>query len=78
VRSLRGSPVDADVVIRPVGSPEEEGQRLVAAGGRFTVEVEPGTYQVVIEAPGFEPQSRRVQVEENGVTLLNVDLKVPR
>jgi hypothetical protein len=78
VRSLRGSPVDADVVIRPVGRSEEEARRLTPAGGLFTIDVVPGTYEVVIEAPGFESQRRRVQVEENGVTLINVDLKVAR
>jgi hypothetical protein len=78
VRSLRGSPVDADIVIRQAKRPAEEGQRLAAAGGLFTADVVPGSYEVVIEAPGFEPQRRRVQVEENGVTLLNVDLKVAR
>jgi hypothetical protein len=78
VRSFRGSPVGADVVIRAVGRPEAESRRLSAAGGQFTVDVEPGAYDVLIEADGFEPQTRRVQVEDNGVTLLNVDLKVAR
>jgi hypothetical protein len=78
VRSFRGSPVGADVVVRPVGRSTEEDRRLAAAGGQFTVDVEPGAYDVLIEAPGFEPQTRRVQVEDNGVTLLNVDLKVAR
>jgi hypothetical protein len=78
VRSFRGSTVDADVTIRAGGRAAADPQRLVAAGGRFAIDVVPGSYDVRIEAPGFESQSRRVQVEENGVTLLNVDLKVAR
>jgi hypothetical protein len=78
VRSFSGSPVSADVAIRPVGSPAADSQRIAATGGRFAVDVQPGTYEVQIAAPGFASQSRRVQVEENGVTLLNVDLKVAR
>ena len=38
------------------------------------VDVPPGAYEVQIVAAGYETQKRRVQVEENGVTLLNIDL----
>jgi hypothetical protein len=48
---------------------------LRAAGGRFEIDVAPGAYDVTITAPGFAAQTRRVQVEQNGVTLLDVDLR---
>jgi hypothetical protein len=72
VRSLKGADVDAEILVEP-------GERRVRAQrGRFEVDVPPGSYEVTISAPGYETQTRRVQVEENGVTLLDVDLKVER
>ena len=38
----------------------------------------PGRYEVTITAPGYETQRRRVEVEQNGVTLLNADLRSAR
>jgi hypothetical protein len=70
VRSLAGRPLAADVRIEPLG------REVHAADGRFEIDVAPGTYEVTIVAPGYQTQSRRVQVEENGVTLLDVDLRV--
>jgi uncharacterized membrane protein len=72
VRSMGGRAVDAEVRIEPLG------RDLRAEQGRFEVDVAPGTYQVRIAAPGFETQERKVQVEQNGVTLLNVDLRGER
>jgi hypothetical protein len=73
VRSLRGGgPVSADIRIDPTG------QVLRADGGRFEIDVPPGAYEVEISARGYTTQTRRVQVEDNGVTLLNVDLRRPR
>ena len=46
-----------------------------AEQGRFEVDVTPGMHEVRISARGYMTQVRRVQVEENGVTLLNIDLK---
>ena len=51
---------------------EREGRR------RLEVEVKPGTYDVVITAKGYAPQRRKVVVEPQGVTLLNVDLRSAR
>jgi hypothetical protein len=78
VRSFRGSAVIANVEIHRVGSAETSRQVLRAEAGRFQLDVAPGTYEVRIEAAGYESQRRRVAVERNGVTLLNVDLKVAR
>jgi hypothetical protein len=84
VRSLKGTAVAAEVTVEPETSPpgpapaEATGDRIVtlrAEGGRFQLDVAPGRYRVTIAAPGFQSQKRTVDVEENGVTLLNVDLR---
>lgn len=73
VRTLTGKPVRADVTLLPIG------QHLVAGeAGDFRIDVPPGEYDVVVEAPGFAPQKRHVVVDENGVTVLNVDLRKAR
>jgi hypothetical protein len=69
VRSLSGRPVPAEIRVDPAG------RALRAVGGRFEIDVPPGAYEVTIAAPGFATQKRRVQVEQNGVTLLDVDLR---
>jgi len=72
VRSFKGSGLDAEVKIDPGD------QTLHAKDGRFEADVAPGTYDVTITAPGYETQRRRVEVEQNGVTLLNADLRSAR
>jgi hypothetical protein len=84
VRSFRGRPLTATVrvVPRPAGGdvaallavPRE----LRASGGRFELDAAPGRYEVTIEAPGHAPQTRAVDVEQNGVTVLNADLRRAR
>lgn len=69
VRSLKGRGVTAEIRIEPTG------QVLETRDGRFEVDVAPGRYDVTITAPGYQSQTRQVQVEQNGVTLLNVDLR---
>lgn len=81
IRSLRGAAVAAQVAIEtdtPAGTEGQDSQSLRAEDGRFEVEVAPGRYRVTISAPGFDVQARRIEVEENGVTLLNVDLRRER
>ena len=69
VRSFRGSTVDADVNV------DGGDKDLRAEQGRFELDVTPGVHEVRISARGYTTQVRRVRVEENGVTLLNIDLK---
>jgi hypothetical protein len=69
VRSFDGKPVAAKITVEPKG--------LVAhtdAQGFFQIDVPPGSYQVVIEAKGYKPQRRSVDVEKDGVLILNADL----
>ncbi|HXU62944.1 MAG TPA: carboxypeptidase-like regulatory domain-containing protein [Polyangia bacterium] len=89
VRSLRGQALTADVTVEPESAALADAQagttpaatetkRIRAESGRFRVDVQPGRYRVTIEAPGYTKQVRRVDVEDNGVTLLNVDLRTER
>ncbi len=73
VRSAAGKPLAAEVTLLPLGTKVE-----TAADGSFRVDVPPGAYQVVIEARGFAPQRRQIVVDENGVTVLNVELRPAR
>ena len=72
VRSLAGIGLDAQVRVEPPG------QIVNVDQGRFEVDVAPGTYEVTVEVRGYQTQRRRVQVEPDGVTLLNVDLQAKR
>ncbi len=73
VRDFAGKPVAATVVIEPLGT-----AATVRPDGGFEIEVKPGAYEVVITAKGYAPQRRKVTVEPQGVTLLNVDLRSVR
>jgi hypothetical protein len=69
IRSFKGDGLDAAIKIAPGDL------TLHTKDGRFEADVAPGTYDVTITAPGYETQRRRVDVEQNGVTLLNADLR---
>jgi hypothetical protein len=78
VRSFQGRSVAATVQVTADGGQGEPVPELRSEGGRFQLDVPPGRYQVLIEAPGHAPQTRSVVVEKNGVTVLNVDLRPGR
>jgi hypothetical protein len=44
------------------------------AQGYFEIDLPPGSYTVRLRAFGYVSQNRRIAVEENGVTVLNVEL----
>jgi hypothetical protein len=75
VRSFRGTGLDAEIQIE---SGAQDLRTLRTQEGRFEVDVTPGSYEITIVAAGYESQQRRVEVEQNGVTLLNVDLRSAR
>jgi hypothetical protein len=78
VRSFRGAGVDAEITIDAGEQTPAAPRTLRTQDGRFEVDVAPGKYEVTITAPGYETQRRRVEVEQNGVTLLNADLRSER
>lgn len=73
IRSFKGQGLRATVVVAPLGS-----EAKTDADGAFALDVPPGVYQVEIAALGYRPQRREVRIEENGVTILNADLRRAR
>jgi hypothetical protein len=69
VRSFRGKPLTAKVRVEPSG-----GEASTDAEGFFQIDVPPGSYEVVIEAAGYQSQRRAVKVEKQGVVIVNADL----
>ncbi len=70
IRSFDGSPLAATIRIT-----ELEREITANADGTFEVNVPPGHYGVVISARGHQEQRRSVRIEEQGVTVLNVDMR---
>lgn len=69
VRSYGGKPLAATVRIEPGGI-----EATTDADGFFQLDVAPGQYEVVIEAPGYASQRRIAKVEQQGVVIVNADL----
>ena len=70
VRDFAGKAVAASIRVEPLGL-----EIHASADGTFEANVAPGSYEIVIHAPGYADQKRRVQVERDGVTMLNVELR---
>lgn len=69
VRSFRGKPLAASIRLEPSAvTAQTDGE------GFFQIDVPPGEYEVVIEAPGYQAQRRRAKVEQQGVVIVNADL----
>jgi hypothetical protein len=75
VRAFSGKPVKATIAV----SAEHATLDLPASvetdvNGAFEISVPPGVYMVSIRADGYVEQQRKVAVELEGVTVLNIDL----
>jgi hypothetical protein len=70
VSGFDGKPIAAAVRIEPVGVETKSNAR-----GAFEVDVPPGDYEVFVRAPGYAEQKRPARVEQNGVTVLVVNLQ---
>lgn len=70
VRSFSGKKIPAKVLVEPLGA-----ELTCDEDGTFQLDVPPGKYTVTVTAPGFAKQTRTVKVEENGVSILNIDLR---
>ena len=70
VRNYNGKPLKASLTIEPTG-----GKAQSDDNGEFALDLPPGDYEVTIEADGVKPQTRKVKIEQNGVTILNVDMR---
>ncbi len=70
VRSFAGEGVPAKITVSPGDISAETEQ-----DGSFEIDIAPGSYEVTIEAKGYTSQTRSVSIDENGVTVLNVELR---
>jgi hypothetical protein len=70
VLDLGGKPIMATVRIDPGGVDVPLGP-----DGRFRTDVQPGSYDVIIRAPGYVDQKRHITVERDGVVLVDILLR---
>lgn len=69
VRAFSGEALRATIRVQPHGM-----KASTDAEGYFELNVQPGQYTVHLRANGYVSQTRRVAVDANGVTVLNVEL----
>jgi len=69
VRTFAGKGLAATIRVDPLGL-----QATTDDAGAFQLDVPPGSYEVVIEAKGYQTQHRKVQLDPEGVVILNADL----
>ncbi|HET7539080.1 MAG TPA: carboxypeptidase regulatory-like domain-containing protein, partial [Polyangiaceae bacterium] len=69
VRSFGGAGLIAKVRVEPLGT-----EATTGSDGRFEIDVPPGSYEVVVEASGYQAQRRKINVESEGVVILNAEL----
>jgi hypothetical protein len=65
-----GKPIEATVRIEPGGV-----DATLGPDGRFRTDVQPGSYDVVIRAPGYVDQKRHITVERDGVVVVDIVLR---
>ena len=70
IRSISGDPLKAKLVITPGNHTVETDET-----GLFSIDLPKGKYRVIISAHGRKTQKKRVVIEENSVTIINVDLR---
>jgi hypothetical protein len=70
VRNWNGKPLRATLTVAPSGARAQSDEH-----GEFSLDLPPGDYEVTITADGVKPQTRKVKIEQNGVTILNVDMR---
>jgi len=79
VRDLAGKPLKATVRIVPGAAAASATSAPVDVplgnDGRFRTDVQPGSYDVVIRAPGYVDQKRHITVERDGVIMVDIELR---
>lgn len=72
-----GEPLEASITVFAAGEeePATTGRTTKLSEGMIELPVAPGRYEVLIEAKGYASQRRKLSVDEEGVTVLNVDLR---
>ena len=70
IRSFRGEGLQGKLTVEPGGQSID-----TDAEGNFELDLPPGEYEVAIVVEGYKAQSRKIRVDENGVTIMNVDMR---
>ena len=70
IRSYKGKPLSASILVDPIGM-----EAATDEDGFFEIDLPAGDYEIVVQAEGYRTQRRKVRVDENGVTVLNADLR---
>lgn len=73
-RSFGSEPLRAHIVVHD-NERREVADARADEHGRFEIELAPGKYQVTISATGYRTHSRSVTISNNGVAILNVDMR---
>lgn len=73
VRAFNGPPLVATIIVQPLGTKLKS-----QSDGSFELDVAPGQYTIQVRAPGYRSQERPAVVEENGVTVILIDLRSKR
>lgn len=73
IQSFAGEPLQATVEVKSLTT-----KVTAEADGTFEIDVAPGQYEVVIRMKGYRPQRRTIKVEQDGVTIMNIDLRRQR
>lgn len=73
VRTYTNAPLAATARLEPLGVSLE-----TDASGEYRGQIPPGRYRMTVTAEGYREQQRRVVIEENGVTVLNIDMRPRR
>jgi uncharacterized membrane protein len=69
VRAFSGTPLAATVTVYP-----RHLEATTDEQGYFQLDVPPGRYTVRLRAHGYKSQSRKVDIQADSVTVLNVEL----
>lgn len=73
--TVSGTPLVAHVELQGTGAASEIHEESETQQGILEIAVQPGSFEVEISAPGYIGQRRKVNVDEQGVTVINVDLR---
>lgn len=73
IRAFDGTPLQATVTVYPGNH-----KASTNAQGAFELNLKPGRYTIRLRAYGYNSQNRAVVVHENGVTVLNAELRKKR
>lgn len=73
VRSFGGNPLRATISIKPLGKKVSTDKN-----GQFQTDVPPGNYRIEIRSYGYRTQRIKVKVSQNGVSIVNADMRKKR